>query len=704
MEISQKGQIAHCWWLKGLVTLGLPCRIQSKFERDLEVDQQVPGISQSRRRLGLAWAAACLLMAALFGATSAATAQGAAVEAVDATQWHSGTVTLNEGWREHEGDDLAWAQPGFSDSDWRPVKLDDLGGAEPGWRWYRLRLKLEPGHDHVHILIAGGPGTYELYLNGEKADGAELKSMWGVTRPTEQIFMPRDEDNDLTLALRTHAPMMYSLWHLPLFLTVAVGTPGGIDNKRLAMESQRFYAAIVSIAINLMLVLASFGAFALRRSQPARKEYLWLGFYLLLLGLSNGLLFCAVAGLLPIAINTLLADPLIYIFTIMQIEFTFSFAGQRMSRFWRAYEIALLPMPILAVVQVLGVISNQFYVSLEAVVILPAALLLPFALLVWYRRGNREAGWLILPSLLPAATTALFDIGTASLDTGWGNADFLASPIQIGPIPLQISDLGDFLFVLAIGVVMYFRFTKVSQEQARGAAELDAAREIQQRLVPAQAPQIKGYRIEAAYLPAQEVGGDFYQVFEQDDGMQLVAVGDVSGKGLKAAMTGALAMGALRALAAEGLGPAATLTKLNRQLAETAEGGFITCICVQIGNDGEVIIANAGHLPPYRNGEELMVSSDLPLGIAAGEVYEERAFRLEPEDSLTLLSDGVLEARDPTGALFGFERTRAISGQSAANIAEAARRFGQEDDITVLTLAREATVATNGALVSTTTA
>ena len=160
--------------------------------------------------------------------------------------------------------------------------------------------------------------------------------------------------------------------------------------------------------------------------------------------------------------------------------------------------------------------------------ILPAAMMLPVLLLVWFRRGNREAGWLILPSLFPAATTALFDIGTASIDVGWGRADFLANPVQIGPVPLQISDLGDLLFVLAIGVVMFFRFTRVSREQTRVAAELEAAREIQQRLVPVKIPQVKGYTIEAAYFPAQEVGGDFYQVFEQEDGAQLVVVGDVS--------------------------------------------------------------------------------------------------------------------------------------------------------------------------------
>ena len=627
-------------------------------------------------RIGWVFAWLCLVATTALGQT------------VDATRWHSGTVTLSEGWREHDGDNLAWAQPGFDDSGWKTVDLDDLGRAEPGWHWYRLHFKLEPGHEHVHILIAGGAGTYEVYLNGQKAEDAELKSMWGVIRPTEEIFMPRDEDNDVTIAFRTHAPRMYTLWHLPLFLTVAVGTPEAIDNERLSMESQRLYAAIPSIAINLMLILASIGAFALHRSQRARKEYLWLGLYLFLLGLSNGLLFCATSGLVPISINTLFADPLIYFFTIMQIEFTFSFAGRRVGWIWRAYEIALIPMPILAFLQVPAVISNELYVSLEAVLILPAALMLPVLLLVWYRRGNREAGWLILPSLFPAAATALFDIGTASLDSGWGKADFLADPIQVGPIPLQISDLSDFLFVLAIGIVMFFRFTKVSREQARGAAELEAAREIQQRLVPAKLPQVNGYVIEAAYFPAQEVGGDFYQVFEQEDGAQLVVVGDVSGKGLKAAMTGTLALGALRALAAEGLGPAAVLTRLNRQQAETQDGGFITCICARVTGQGEVRLANAGHLPPYRNGEELVVSSDLPLGISSDETYEECTFHLEPGDQLTLLSDGVLEARDARGALFGFERMRAISEQTAQSIAEAALKFGQEDDITVLTLAR----------------
>jgi serine phosphatase RsbU (regulator of sigma subunit) len=108
-------------------------------------------------------------------------------------------------------------------------------------------------------------------------------------------------------------------------------------------------------------------------------------------------------------------------------------------------------------------------------------------------------------------------------------------------------------------------------------AELDAAREIQQRLVPKSIPAFTGCHIEAAYLPVHEVGGDFCQILPRPDGSVVIAVGDVSGKGLKAAMIGVLAIGALRTLAFEGLDPAAILMRLNAELVRASNGGFVTC-------------------------------------------------------------------------------------------------------------------------------
>jgi hypothetical protein len=117
---------------------------------------------------------------------------------------------------------------------------------------------------------------------------------------------------------------------------------------------------------------------------------------------------------------------------------------------------------------------------------------------------------------------------------------------------------------------------------------------------------------------------------------------------------------------------------------------FVTCLCARIEAEGNLILANAGHLSPYRNGEEIQLESGLPLGIAPDVTYCESTICLAPDDQLTFLSDGVIEARNSQGELFGFDRTAAIATQSADEIAVAAQSFGQEDDITVLTVQRSA--------------
>lgn len=623
---------------------------------------------------------ACLCILLLV-AVAAARAQS-----VDLTDWHGGARELTSGWVTHAGDNPEWASPSFDDSAWKPVEIDDIGASQPGWRWFRLRVELGQRHPAVHLLIIGGDGVYELYVNGQKVDGPEVRSLFGVRRPTERVMAVSADTGTLELALRTHAPVSYTGWHLPLFLDCKLGTADAVDIARQAAQSERLYPALPSIAINLLLILAALGALALFRSQPTHREYFWLGLYLLMLGISNFLLASAMDALLPLDWNDLFGDPLIYFCAIMQIEFTFSFAGQRVGRVWRAYEALLVAMLMLNWLADYGTLDTSRYVVFESIAILPAALLLPLLLLVWYRRGNREAGWLILPSLLPAATVCIFNIGMASIFTGWGKLDFLDNPIPFGPVPLQLSDLGDFLFLLAIAVVIFFRFTRVSREQARSAAELDAAREMQRRMVPATLPTVPGYAIEAAYLPAAEVGGDFYQILGQRDGSTLIVVGDVSGKGLKAAMTGTLALGALRTLAAEDLSPVELLVRLNQQIVAAHEDGFITCLCLRIAPNGEVRAANAGHLPPYCNGNEIALENGLPLGITTEASFTDASFALAPGDILTLLSDGVVEAMSASGELFGFERSRAISTQSAAQIAAAGQAFGQRDDITVLTL------------------
>src|SRR5579859_3162695 len=130
-------------------------------------------------------------------------------------------------------------------------------------------------------------------------------------------------------------------------------------------------------------------------------------------------------------------------------------------------------------------------------------------------------------------------------------------------------------------------------------------------------------------------------------------------------MTCTLAIGALRTLASEGLDPAELLRRLNHEIMRTRDSGFITCLCVRISVNGEVSLANAGHVPPYWNGNEVSIEASLPLGLSGDLTYTESCFNMEIDDTFTLLSDGVVEARDRTGELFGFECTQALSSRSA---------------------------------------
>jgi hypothetical protein len=604
------------------------------------------------------------------------------------SQVQSGLIDMGSGWATHSGDDPAWAAPGFDSSSWETVDFDDIGSAQSGWHWFRKEVHLGSGFVDVALLLEGGDGTYEIYVNGARLPGANLQSAFNVYRPTERAFPLHDVNGDFTISLRTRAPANYVDYKLPLFLSGRLGAPSDIEFAREALQAARLDGVWPSIAINLLLCIAGIAVLCLYFGQRAHRDYLYLGFYLFVLGLSNGLWNLQQSGVAPTALNILVSDPLIYLYSILQIEFTFSFVGKRPSKALRIYQASLLLPWILAGLCWTNRLPVDTYALIEAAITIPVAIILTTLLLVWYRRGNREAGWLIFPSLLPLLAGGLFDLGTTSIVLGWQKFDFLDSPLPVGLLRFQVPDLANLLFLIAILVVLFFRFARVSREQARTAAELGAAREIQQRLVPAVLPAVAGFRIAAAYLPAQEVGGDFYQILQLGNGAALLVVGDVSGKGLKAAMTGALAIGALRTLAAEDIGPAELLTRLNRQIHSAENGGFVTCLALRVASGGAVSLANAGHLPPYFNRKEVPLDSALPLGIVADSQFSETTLHLAPGEMLTLLTDGVVEARTAAGELFGFDRAAAISTQSAEAIARAAQQFGQEDDITVLTLTR----------------
>jgi len=225
---------------------------------------------------------------------------------------------------------------------------------------------------------------------------------------------------------------------------------------------------------------------------------------------------------------------------------------------------------------------------------------------------------------------------------------------------------------------------ETARERAAYAAELQAASTVQQLLLQSASQATPGFEVDSVYLPASEVGGDFFFVAPAPDGSITAVVGDVSGKGLTAAMRVAMILGALRRETSHE--PSDILAGLNNVLIAQGQLGFTTACCVRIALSGEYTLANAGHVAPYLSGRELMTPSSLPLGLIHDQIYASVRGKLEQSDRLVLLSDGILEARAPDGELYGFDRLPSLTLQGALQIAETAQHFGQEDDITVLTL------------------
>ena len=210
--------------------------------------------------------------------------------------------------------------------------------------------------------------------------------------------------------------------------------------------------------------------------------------------------------------------------------------------------------------------------------------------------------------------------------------------------------------------ILYAVYRYALEQQARHNVmerELQSGREVQQVLVPEALPAIEGYAVTSAYQPYSEVGGDFFQIIPNPDGSTMVALGDVSGHGLKAGMSVSMIVGVLRAEAGR-TSPAEILGALNRCLAGRMGGGFATGMVFRVDRDGTVTFANAGHLPPYLNGQEYPLDASLPLGLIAYSDYTENKLQLQPGDQLSVYTDGVLEATNAKGELFGFDRMKAL--------------------------------------------
>jgi predicted ester cyclase len=248
-----------------------------------------------------------------------------------------------------------------------------------------------------------------------------------------------------------------------------------------------------------------------------------------------------------------------------------------------------------------------------------------------------------------------------------------------------------------------------AQERERIEQELRVARQIQQALLPETTPELDSWQLATYYKPAREVGGDFYDFLELNDGRLGLVVGDATGKGMAAALVMATTRAMLRAVAQPMGSPGEVLARVNDALyPDIPSPMFVTCFyCILDPKSASLRYANAGHDLPYLwhggDAEELRARG-MPLGLMPEMTYEEKEVVLREGDSVLFYSDGLVEAHDPHYEMFGFPRLGALIAQHdeerslVDSLLEELYSFTgegweQEDDITLLTLRSSATLS-----------
>ena len=604
-------------------------------------------------------------------------------------------VSLQGQWRFQPGDDPRWADPRLDDSHWALVgsgaDWDGIGYHHlDGVAWYRFRVTLPAGSDTYALRLPAIRTGYQVFADGHLLlTEGRLPPHPGAfhTRPVivELPSGARNTDQTMLIALRIwHDPATSHYRHGGLQGQAEVGRSDLIHTQFDTQEQARQWQYSDDFDLGALELLAFGVALVLFLNRQTEREMLW--FALLTLGLA-GTHFLAAWGrlhahdVMGLEFTTAFAQTMFLVGSVLFLHSLFR--GKQTN--WFVFALTCSGLYALTTpFSWAGAITVAQENLLALLFLLPVYVWIVLFVRHEAKRKDPDARILRFPVgflfFAFAYTRLLWALQTAGMtyfstfELHWNT-----------PFYLTLDDIAELTFLLAMLTILLRRFTRRSREQDRVESELEAARSVQQVLVPETLPRIAGLTINTAYHPAQEVGGDFFQILPLPSGATLIVIGDVAGKGLPAALQVSLAVGALRTLAEGTESTAAILAGLNRAL-QGRGSGFTTCLSLSISPDCAVLtFANAGHIAPFVNGFELRTEPNLPLGLVPEVMFEEVRFALNPGDHLTVLTDGVPEAMNHR-ELFGFERTGQVSRQSAAQIADTARTFGQTDDITVLTI------------------
>ena len=665
-----------------------------------------------RRTVAICWMLLSAMLAMRTSAQIVATG-GPADGVLTLNSLGQGTAELGGKWQFHLGDDPRWSDPALEDAGWEKVTAEAPWGAQGhpsynGFAWYRRRIDIRPAPGvtvQYALLIPDCQDAYEVFWNGKEI------GQYGHFPPHPSWYysvFPRT----FPLTGETSGVLAIRVWKAPLDI-FSIAESGGLNQVPVVgdLDTVTLYERAITWS-NVRSDLFDYSLVLLRTfiatlcvflwSRNRREQiFLWTGIFTLTpvaLSILQNLFFIPFSYDLARFINQpvyALSNIALWFLLLWLLQLNKRRALLRATRSLALLTLALGFLDgLLALVWGKAGHAMQWADGLLTGLMIFAELL-PFVLIALALRNSLDVSrWVVAGAALVSQMFQTFADASAvgRRFTHWTLYDRLIDnhELQIQGVlfsPQKISSL------VLFAAILYAVYHYILVQQARRTVleqEMQSAREIQRVLIPETLPSLEGYSITSAYTPAQEVGGDFFQIVSNPDGSSIVVIGDVSGKGLKAAMNVSMILGVVRAVAANTSSPAEILNALNQCLAGRMQGGFATGIVFRLDSDGTVVFANAGHLPPYLNGKEFFLDPSLPVGLSDQAEYVESSVGLHPGDQLSFYTDGLLEARASDGELYGFERLQTLfsARPSAQQACAAAVAFGQDDDITVLTLTK----------------
>jgi sigma-B regulation protein RsbU (phosphoserine phosphatase) len=614
---------------------------------------------------------------------------------------------LAAGWLVHGGDDPAYARPDFDDSQWTPFNANkqDLHELFPKSRpevvWYRLHVNVAPSHIGLTLLERNIENAFEVYADGEKLLQVGRIAPFIPYTIAAHILLSipegQIETRSVVIALRVH--ISPADWEYPLpgyySANLTIGQASALRNLMWLEIIGGRAVEWLDLLLNFCMLL---GGILLYSTQRNRTEYFWLciwsmTWFLLLPSATYGLLHAYPAGY-DLILSGMFGVIGPYAYARMYCAFVEHRVDWKLQFFLAITSVVTCCANLATYVPLLAKVPFNL---LSGPLVLLTSVVIPLIVLAHVRRNGYSEAVLLVPVLLIGIyfLTSQIAFALTTVPIFRDRAFMLVSLTlgkQIGPVNIPYQYLTDILAKLSLALIVLVRTNRMSRQQALFESEFASAREVQQVILPESVESIPGFRIESVYEPAREVGGDFFQILPVAESGMLLVIGDVAGKGLPAAMLVSVLVGAIRSVAEFTHAPDQILIHLNQRMMGRTNGGFSTALAAYFDVDGSATIANAGHLSPYLDGREIELPSALPLGIISSASYESVQLCLEPGSRLMFYTDGVIEAQDKQGHLFGFERGKAISTQPAAQIVKTAQEFGQTDDITVVAIQREARV------------